>query len=96
MKAIVKVSQLVTDDGKHRRGDILDLSEDRIKALGSSVEQIVPTVAAVDERDAKIVELEDVIKMLESELATKNTTIGAMETEISARQKEIKKLLKGK
>ena len=96
MKAIVKVSQLVTDDGKYRRGDILDLSEERIKALGSSVEQIVPTVAAVDERDAKIAELEDVIKTLEDEIATKNTTISAMETEISARQKEIKKLLKGK
>ena len=96
MKAIVKVSQLVTDDGKYYHGDMLDLTKEQINALGSSVEQIIPTVTAIDERDAKIVELEAMVKSLESEIATKNTTIGKMETEISAMQKEIKKRLKGK
>ena len=73
MKAIVKVSQLVMDDGKHHRGDVLDLPDDRITSLGSSVERVVPTVAVLDEKDVKITELEARVVELESLLADKNT-----------------------
>lgn len=89
MEAIVKVSHLVTDDGKYDRGDLLDLPEERIISLGSSVERVLPTVAAIDERDTKIAELEGNVKTLEDKLAAK-------EGELAARQKEIKKLLKEK
>jgi hypothetical protein len=40
MKAIVKVSQLRTDDALYRRGDTVDFPEERIVQLGSSVERI--------------------------------------------------------
>ena len=95
-KVIVKVSHLAMDDIMHRMGEAVDLTDEQMASLSPFVERVMPTVDAIDGRDAKIVELEATIKALESEIATKNTTIGKMETEISAMQKEIKKRLKGK
>jgi len=68
----VKVSQLVMDGDKYHRGDVLDLSDDRITSLGSSAERVVPTVAVLDEKDVKITELEARVVELESLLADKN------------------------
>lgn len=41
MKAIVKVSHLQMDDARYDRGDVIDVSEERIKQLGSSVEAVI-------------------------------------------------------
>lgn len=73
MKVTVKVSQLVTDDGKHHRGDILDLPEEQIVSLGTSVSMIVPTVEVLDEKDVKIAELEAKIVELERSIADSGT-----------------------
>lgn len=83
MEAIVKVSQLVMDGNKHRRGDVLDLPDARITSLGSSVERVVPTVAVLGEKDVRIAELETRVAELESLLADKNTKMGDTKTSAS-------------
>lgn len=72
MKAIVKVSRLSTGGNDYLHGDIADLSDEEMVQLAPFVERVVPTVAVVDERDAKIAELERTIESLRSEIATKS------------------------
>lgn len=49
MKAVVKVSHLRTDDALYRRGDTVDLPEERIMQLGSSVVRTEPEPEVVEE-----------------------------------------------
>lgn len=69
MEANVTVERLWLDNKMHRRGDTLDISEERITQLGTSVERVVPTVAQIDERDAEIVALKAKVEELEIALA---------------------------
>lgn len=96
MKATVKVSHMSTGDKDYRRGDVVDLSDEETVTLAPFVERIVPTVAVIDDRDAKIVELEAIIETIGDANDAKDAEITKLKKEISSRQREIQKLLKEK
>ena len=72
MKAIIKASRLSTGGVDYRRGDIVDLSDKEMVRLSPFVERVLPTIEVVDERDAKIAELEQTIESLRREIDAKN------------------------
>ena len=60
-KATVLVSHLMMNDGMFNRGDIIELTEERIKSLGSSVRRIEPTKEEEPEKPKE--EIKEVKKM---------------------------------
>ena len=77
MEAIIKVERLWKDDKLYRAGDVLDISEDEITRLGTSVERAVPTVEKLGERDAEINTLNAKVEELEIALAVASTPVGS-------------------
>jgi len=72
MKVIIKASRLSTGGVDYRRGDIVDLSDQEMVQLSPYIERLMPTIEVVDERDAKIAELEQTIESLRREIDAKN------------------------
>ena len=75
MKAIVKVERLWMDNKIYRAGDVIDISEEQITRLGTSIKRDIPTVEKLDERDAQIDTLKAKIEELEIALAVASTQI---------------------
>lgn len=95
-KAIVKVSHLEMDDTMYRHGDVVELTDGQMETLAPFVDRVVPTVEVIDDRDAKIVELESTVKTISGANTAKDAEITKLKKEISSRQREIQKLLKEK
>ena len=77
METIVKIGRLMFGNKLYRTGDMLDISEDEIARLGSSVERDVPTVEKLDERDTQIDTLKAKVEELEIALAVASTPVGS-------------------
>ena len=75
MEVIVKVERLWMDNKIYRAGDVIDISEERIARLGTSVKRDAPTVEKLDERDAQIDTLKAKVEELEIALAVASTPI---------------------
>jgi len=69
MEVNVTVERLWMDNKMYRRGDLLDISEERVAQIITSVERVVPTVVQIDERDAEIGILKAKVEELEIALA---------------------------
>jgi len=80
MKTNVKVGRLWMNNKVYRAGDELDLSEEQIVKLGTSVERVVNTVAEIDERDAKIEALTTQIDERDAKIAELESTINVAQT----------------
>lgn len=75
MEAIVKVGRLWMDNRMYRAGEVIDIPEERIAQLGTSVEHVVPTIEELDERDVEIEALKAKVEELETSLDVVTTNV---------------------